>query len=92
MKVTHPSLIPNGLPASAEPPAIGSGWRNVAAHVTRLLKNPPMQGASVQTQSRQLGEMIQLQMEVCRYQVKVELVSKVAESSVASVRKLQQTQ
>jgi hypothetical protein len=36
--------------------------------------------------------MIKLQMDVCRYQVRVELVSKISESGVASVRKLQQTQ
>jgi type III secretion system YscI/HrpB-like protein len=41
---------------------------------------------------KQLTEMIQLQMEVCRHQVQVELVSKVAESGVATVRKLQQAQ
>lgn len=41
---------------------------------------------------KQLSELIRLQMDVCRHQVQVELVSKVAESGVASVRKLQQAQ
>ena len=40
----------------------------------------------------QLSDLIKIQMEVCRHQVQVELVSKVAESGVASVRKLQQPQ
>ena len=40
----------------------------------------------------QLTGLLQLQMEVSHYQLKVEVVSKVAESAVTSLRKLQQAQ
>jgi hypothetical protein len=39
-----------------------------------------------------LTELLRLQMDVTRYQLRVEVVSKIAESGVASLRKLQQAQ
>jgi hypothetical protein len=42
--------------------------------------------------AQQLGELLRLQVDVSRYHLKVEMLSKVAESAVASLRKLQQPQ
>ena len=40
----------------------------------------------------QMTELLRIQSDISRYQLKVELVSKVSEGAVASVRKLQQNQ
>jgi hypothetical protein len=40
----------------------------------------------------QLSGLLKLQADIGQYQLRVELVSKVSESAVASVRKLQQNQ
>lgn len=39
-----------------------------------------------------MSELLKIQSDISRYQLKVELVSKVSEGAVASVRKLQQNQ
>lgn len=70
----------------------GSGWGEVFEQALSGANRSPRAGAGADLRLKQLSEMIKLQMDVCRYQVKVELVSKVSESGVASVRKLQQSQ
>lgn len=47
---------------------------------------------SVAQHMRQMGDLLKIQSDISRYQLKVELVSKVSEGAVASVRKLQQNQ
>jgi hypothetical protein len=68
------------------------GWHEVVTRMSSIMRGVGGKPGSPDAQVKQLGEMIKLQMDVCRYQVKVELVSKVSESGVASVRKLQQSQ
>jgi hypothetical protein len=41
---------------------------------------------------QQMGDLLKIQTDISRYQLKVELVSKVSEGAVASIRKLQQNQ
>jgi len=47
---------------------------------------------SVAQHMQQMGDLLKIQSDISRYQLKVELVSKVSEGAVASVRKLQQNQ
>ena len=68
------------------------GWQEVTSRLSNLIHAAHGAAGTPAQQVKQLSEMIKLQMDVCRYQVRVELVSKVSESGVASVRKLQQTQ
>jgi hypothetical protein len=68
------------------------GWQEVTSRISNLMQGASRAAATPAQQVKQLSEMIKLQMDVCRYQVRVELVSKISESGVASVRKLQQTQ
>ena len=70
----------------------GSGWQDVMSRISKLSTHPSSTGNTAQVQAKQLEEMIKLQMDVSHYQLKVELVSKVSESGVASIRKLQQAQ
>lgn len=79
--------------AATEPVSGGSGWLD-ALERTAALARSAASGSAQAPDARisQLSELIKLQMDVCRHQVQVELVSKVAESGVASVRKLQQQQ
>ncbi len=79
--------------AATAPVSGGSGWIDAlerTASLARSAASGPAQGPDARIS--QLSELIKLQMDVCRHQVQVELVSKVAESGVASVRKLQQQQ
>jgi|688.fasta_scaffold06308_7 hypothetical protein len=70
----------------------GSGWGEVFQRALSGVAKETRGASASDLRLKQLTEMIQLQMEVCRHQVQVELVSKVAESGVATVRKLQQAQ
>ena len=70
----------------------GGGWQDVMSRISKLSLHPSSAGNTAHVQAKQLEEMIKLQMDVSHYQLKVELVSKVSESGVASIRKLQQTQ
>lgn len=85
--VTVPAVEPAGPSGSPQP---ASGWVDAFDRAVGSISRPVAAGPDVRL--KQLSEMIRLQMEVCRHQVQVELVSKVAESGVASVRKLQQPQ
>ena len=71
---------------------VGSGWGGVLENALSGVNRELRAGTAPELRVKQLADMIKLQMEVCRHQVQVELVSKVAESGVASVRKLQQPQ
>jgi hypothetical protein len=67
-----------------------TGWQDIVANIASgkagTSASPIVDGRTV----GQLTNLLLMQMEVCRYQVKVEVVSKIAESAVASMRKLQQ--
>ena len=56
--------------------------------VRALSQKPP----TVAQHMQQMGDLLKMQTDISRYQLKVELVSKVSEGAVASIRKLQQNQ
>ncbi len=56
--------------------------------VRGISQKPPTAAQYMQ----QMGDLLKIQTDVSRYQLKVELVSKVSEGAVASIRKLQQNQ
>jgi hypothetical protein len=67
-------------------------WDTIAARVTKLAEGGIHPSTHPAKQVEQLSGLLRLQVDVSRYQLRVELVSKVSESAVASVRKLQQNQ
>lgn len=68
------------------------GWQDIVAKVSTYLSPPQPSGSATQHSFNQLTGLLRLQVDVTQYQLKVEVVSKVAESAVASLRKLQQAQ
>lgn len=68
------------------------GWHEIVAKVSTYLSHPPTQAPTGPQMTTNLTELLRLQMDVTRYQLRVEVVSKIAESGVASLRKLQQAQ
>ena len=68
------------------------GWQDVVSRVSTYLSSPPSKAPTSTESLRQLTGLLRLQMDVARYQLRVEVVSKIAESGVASLRKLQQSQ
>jgi hypothetical protein len=69
-----------------------AGWNDIVSRVAGYAKQGVGALQSPTGQIDQLSGLIKLQMDVSRYQLRVELVSKVSESAVASMRKLQQNQ
>jgi hypothetical protein len=68
-------------------------WSELINKITRLTDVPRNNSFNTSypvTGIDQLSGLIKLQMDLSRYQLKVELLSKVSESAVASIRKLQQ--
>lgn len=63
-------------------------WDMVVDRIQQLSRKD----ASFSPHARGLGELLTIQREISEYQLKVELVSKLSESAVASIRKLQQNQ
>ncbi len=70
-------------------------WGEIAERVSTYMGRPLAQGFAPgrfgQGAVGQLTDLLRLQMDVAQYQLRVELVAKVSESAVASLRKLQQT-
>ena len=66
-------------------------WGEVISRVSQLAKESGILSGD-KSQISQLSGLLKLQVDVSRYQLRVELVSKVSESAVASIRKLQQNQ
>lgn len=67
-------------------------WSDIAQKMSQLMNAPAKSSLQTSQQLGNLTELFKLQMDVSRYQLKIELVSKVSESAVASMRKLQQNQ
>lgn len=76
----------------SSPAAHSGGWQDIVAKVSTYAASPKTGGPSVQHSFNQLSGLLRLQVDVTQYQLRVEVVSKVAESAVASLRKLQQSQ
>ncbi len=68
------------------------GWSDIVSRIGHYIHNGIKTGLSPSGQIDQLSDLLKLQVDVTRYQLRVELVSKVSESAVASIRKLQQNQ
>lgn len=83
-------------PADPSGASVPLSWREISARVARQLAAPAQprsDGAGgVAARAGQLSELLKLQVEVSRYQLRVEMLAKVAESGVASLRRLQQPQ
>jgi hypothetical protein len=73
-------------------PQSADSWDAIVSRVTKLTESGLRPSNNPSQQVEQLSGLLRLQVDVSRYQLKVELVSKVSESAVASVRKLQQNQ
>lgn len=69
----------------------GSSWSEIAQRVTKHLTTTSTR-AQPELRAQQLADLMRLQVDVSNYHLKVEMLSKVAESAVASLRKLQQSQ
>lgn len=78
--------------ASVEGHSGKGNWNDIAQRATQLAQGALRDSHSPATQIDQLSGLLKMQVEVTRYQLRVELVSKVSESAVASMRKLQQNQ
>ena len=78
------------LKGSSAPQA--GGWQDIVAKFSTYVSSPKTGGPSVQQSFNQLSGLLRLQVDVTQYQLRVEVVAKVAESAVASLRKLQQSQ
>jgi hypothetical protein len=72
--------------------AQNQGWTDIANRIGQYVQQGARPGLSPNGSIDQLSGLIKLQVDVTRYQLRVELVSKVSESAVASMRKLQQNQ
>ena len=64
-------------------------WDSFAA---RIQKHSGGQDLPSITQAHALADLLKIQREIGQFQLKVEFVSKLSESAVASIRKLQQNQ
>lgn len=69
-----------------------NSWDAIVARVNKLAETGIQPSIKTSQQVEQLSGLLRLQVDVSRYQLRVELVSKVSESAVASIRKLQQNQ
>ncbi len=78
-------------PLSARQGLEGSSWSEIAQRVTQHLNSSNVR-ALPEVRAQQLADLMRLQVDVSNYHLKVEMLSKVAESAVASLRKLQQSQ
>lgn len=72
--------------------ATTTSWDAIVTRITRLTEGGIRPSNSPSQQIDHLSGLLRLQVDVSRYQLRVELVSKVSESAVASMRKLQQNQ
>jgi hypothetical protein len=81
-RVPHPSSVLN----------VPGDWGTLVDRMITNVQRAGQSNASPAAQLQQLTEILRVQSDVSRYHLRVELVSKVSESAVASIRKLQQNQ
>lgn len=67
-------------------------WSAVLQQTLERVRGVSPKSPSVAQHMQQMGDLLKIQTDISRYQLKVELVSKVSEGAVASIRKLQQNQ
>ncbi len=85
------NLVMSDVPR-ADGPALQGAWQDIVSKVSSAMKPPQKSASGSSGGISQLSELLRLQMDITQYQLRVEVVSKVAESAVASLRKLQQNQ
>lgn len=68
------------------------GWQDIVNKVSSYLSSSTTKTTAPSAALNHLTGLLRLQMDVTRYQLRIEVVSKVAESAVASLRRLQQAQ
>lgn len=68
------------------------GWHDIVSRVSGFVSAPKTTSPTGPESFKNLSGLLRLQLDVTQYQLRVEVVSKVAESAVASLRKLQQPQ
>lgn len=72
--------------------ATSGEWQGIVSRVTQYAQRAAQHHQSPRVQIQHISDLLRVQADVSRYQLRVELVSKVSESAVASLRKLQQNQ
>jgi hypothetical protein len=71
----------------------GHNWSDLINRISNFTNIQPTNSLGITNPLKgidQLSGLLRLQMDLSRYQLRVELLSKVSESAVASIRKLQQ--
>jgi hypothetical protein len=69
----------------------GAGqWEDLIARTGRLLTQTATSAPASAT--AQIADLLKLQVDVSRYQLRVEMLAKIADSAMTSMRKLQQNQ
>lgn len=68
------------------------GWQEILNKVSSYISAPKPTAPTAHDTLKHMSSLMRLQMDITQYQLRVEVVSKVAESAVASLRKLQQSQ
>lgn len=92
---TGTESVTGGVQAKLEklsPASPTKDWSNVLQQTLERVRTLSQKPPSVAQHMQQMGELLKMQTDISRYQLKVELVSKVSEGAVASIRKLQQNQ
>ena len=84
--------LARAIPGELAKPTELSGWQEILSRVSQLSKMGSSSGVRPERSLDQLSGLLKLQADIGQYQLRVELVSKVSESAVASIRKLQQNQ
>lgn len=67
-----------------------SSWTDIASRIQSYTTRITPQASGTSTVN-QLQDLLKVQIDVSKYQLRVEMMTKVAESALASMRKLQQT-
>jgi hypothetical protein len=89
MVPTHPaySVVNSQLSSGSH-----GDWGAIVSRVAQYAHRSSQKQTDPASQLQQISELLKVQSEISHYQLRVELVSKVSESAVASMRKLQQNQ
>jgi hypothetical protein len=73
-------------------PNTSKDWSAVLQQTLERVRGQSQKPSTVAQHMQQMSELLKTQSDISRYQLKVELISKVSEGAVASIRKLQQNQ
>jgi succinate dehydrogenase/fumarate reductase flavoprotein subunit len=68
------------------------GWNQLINRFTKITEGNSGVAPTAAGMQKNLTELLKLQMDVGRYQLRVEMLSKVADSAMVTIRKMQQAQ